>query len=145
MKFLKMDHIGVVVNDLPAAKAFFLDFGFKLLGEAEMEGGWLDLVVGLKGVKSAIAVLGTPDGEANVELIKYYSPVDENGIQPNSPNNYGIRNIAFEVDDIEAVYARFKEKGMPHLGEIQQYEDIYKLCYCRGPEGIILMIAERLK
>ncbi|MBN9391732.1 MAG: VOC family protein [Chloroflexi bacterium] len=145
MKFLKLDHIGVVVNDMAAAKAFFLDFGLELLGESEMEGKWLDKLVGLEGVRSGIAVFRAPNGDANLELIKYYSPEDENGIRPNYPNNYGIRNICFEVDDVEAIFARLKEKGMPQLGEIQQYEDEYKLCYCRGPEGIILMVAQKLK
>jgi catechol 2,3-dioxygenase-like lactoylglutathione lyase family enzyme len=145
MKFLKMDHVSVVVNDLAAAKAFFLDFGLELRGEGELEAEWVDKVVGIKGVRSGFAVLGTPGGGTNIELIKYYRPVDENGSQPPNSNTLGISNIAFEVDDIEAVYAGFKAKGMPHLGEIQQFENIYKLCYCRGPEGIIIMLAERLK
>lgn len=145
MKFLRLDHIGVVVNDIAAAKAFFLDFGFESLGESEMEGEWLDRLVGLEGVKSGITVLRTPNGDANLELIKYHSPTDEKGIQPNYPNTLGIRNICFEVDDIEAVVAGFKAKGVPHLGDIQQFEDVYKICYCYGPEGIILMLAERLK
>jgi catechol 2,3-dioxygenase-like lactoylglutathione lyase family enzyme len=145
MKFRKIDHIGVVVNDLDAAKAFFLDFGLELMGEGEQEGAWLDKVVGLKGVKTGFAVLRTPDGGANLELIKYYKPLDELEIQLSYSNTIGIRNIAFEVDDIEAVVAELKQKGIKSLGEIQQYEESYKICYWRGPEGIILMLAEPLK
>ncbi len=144
MKFKKIDHIGIVVNNLEAAKAFFLDFGLEVVGEAEVEGEWVDRVVGLKGVKSAIVVLRTPDGGANLELIKYYSPsAEQESQQP--PNTVGIRNIAFEVDDIEAVVAELKKKGIESIGEIQQYEQSYKLCYWRGPEGIILMLAEPLQ
>ncbi len=145
MKLKKIDHIGIVVNDLAAAKAFFLDLGLEVDGEAEMEGEWVDQVVGFKGVKSAISVLRAPDGGANIELIKYYKPLDEREIQQPFPNTPGIRNIAFEVDDIEAVVARLNEKGYYTLGEVPQYEDIYKLCYIHGPEGIIIMLAEALK
>jgi catechol 2,3-dioxygenase-like lactoylglutathione lyase family enzyme len=145
MKFQRLDHIGVVVNDLPAAKAFFLDFGLAVLGEGEMEGEWLGRIVGLKGVKTGFVVMGTPEGGANIELIRYYQPVDERAIQPVYSNTLGIRNIAFEVDDIEAVVAELKKKGIESLGEIQQYEESYKLCYWRGPEGIILMLAQPLK
>lgn len=133
-----------MVNDLEAAKAFFLDFGMEVVGEAEVEGEWVDRVVGIKGVKSAIVVLRTPDGGANLELIKYHTPsVQQESQQP--PNTVGIRNIAFEVDDIEAVVAELKKKGIESIGEIQQYEQFYKLCYWRGPEGIILMLAESLQ
>ncbi|HEX5324885.1 MAG TPA: VOC family protein [Capsulimonadaceae bacterium] len=145
MKILRMDHVGVVVNDLPAAKEFFLDLGLELLGEAELEGAWLDEVVGLKGVKSAIAMMGTPDGEANVELTKFYAPGDEKGIQPNFSNTLGIRHITFAVEDIEGIVAKLKAKGTEIFSEIHNYEDIYKLCYIRGPEGIILELAERIK
>ena len=145
MKFQKIDHIGIVVNDLPAAKAFFLDFGLEVEGEAEVEGEWVDRVVGLDSVKSAIAVLRSPDGGANIELIKYYKPSGEQEIQQPLANTFGIRNIAFTVDDIETVVAELKKKGIELFGEVQQYEESYKLCYIRGPEGIILMLAEPLK
>jgi catechol 2,3-dioxygenase-like lactoylglutathione lyase family enzyme len=145
MKFKRIDHIGVVVNDLDAAKAFFLDFGLEVEGEGEVEGEWVDQVVGLNNVKSTIVVLRTPDGGANIELIKYYKPLDEREVQQAYSNTPGIRNIAFEVDDIEAVVAELNEKGYNTFGEVQQYEEYYKLCYIRGPEGIILMLAEPLK
>jgi catechol 2,3-dioxygenase-like lactoylglutathione lyase family enzyme len=144
MKIQKTDHIGIVVNDLPAAKAFFLDLGLELQGEAEVEGKWVDRVVGLTNVSSNIAVLRPPDGGSNIELIKYNNPSSEQGNQLPLANTPGIRNIAFTVDDIEAVVAHLKKKGMEIFGEIQQYEESYKLCYIRGPEGIILMLAEEL-
>jgi len=139
-----MDHVSVNVNDLPAAKAFFLDFGFEVQGEGELEGEWLDKIVGLNGVKTALVMLSLPDGQANLELVKYYSPSDEKGIQQSSVNALGIRHIAFAVEDIEALVARLKKKGMEIFSEIQNYENMYKLCYVRGPEGIILELAEEL-
>ena len=145
MKFRKMDHIGIVVKDLEAAKAFFLDFGLVADGNGEIEGEWVDKTVGIKDVKSTISVLRAPEGGANLELIKYHRPSEEPETQQPSANTMGIRNIAFVVDDIEAVVAKFKEKGIEPFGEITQYEDIYKLCYIHGPEGIILMLAEELK
>jgi catechol 2,3-dioxygenase-like lactoylglutathione lyase family enzyme len=144
MNIQKTDHIGIVVNDLPAAKAFFLDLGLELQGEAEVEGKWVDRVVGLTNVRSSIAVLRPPDGGSNIELIKYNNPSSEQEIQLPLANTFGIRNIAFTVDDIEAVVAGLKEKGMEIFGDIQKYEKSYKLCYIRGPEGIILMLAEEL-
>jgi catechol 2,3-dioxygenase-like lactoylglutathione lyase family enzyme len=145
MRFLKIDHIGIVVNDLDAAKAFFLDFGLEVEGEADIEGEWVDKVVGINNVKSAIAVLQAPDGGATIELIKYHRPSDEQEIQQPLANTFGIRNIAFTVDDIDAVVAELKKKGVELFGEVVQYEEFYKLCYIRGPEGIILMLAEALK
>jgi catechol 2,3-dioxygenase-like lactoylglutathione lyase family enzyme len=125
MKFQKIDHIGVVVNDLDAAKAFFLDFGLEVQGEGEVEGEWVDRVVGLQGVKSAIVVLRPPDGGTNIELIKYIRPSAQQEIQQPLANTFGIRNIAFTVDDIEAVVAKLKERGMEIFDEIQQYEESY--------------------
>ena len=145
MKFQKIDHIGIVVNDLAAAKAFFLDFGLEVEGEGEVEGEWVDKVVGLNEVKSSIVVLRAPDGGSNIELIKYHNPSGEPEIQQPLANTFGIRNIAFTVDDIDAVVAALKQKGMEIFGEVQQYQEFYKLCYIRGPEGIILMLAEPLQ
>lgn len=144
MKLQRIDHIGIVVNDLAAAKAFFLDFGLEVQGEADIEGEWADKTVGLKGVKSSIVVMRPPDGGANIELIQDHQPPNEQQT-PKNANTVGISNIAFVVDDIDAVVAKMKEKGMELFGEVAQYQDIYKLCYIRGPEGIILMLAEELK
>lgn len=145
MKIQRIDHVGVVVNDLAAAKAFFLDLGLELQGEAELEGSLVDQVVGLNDVKTAMVWLRMPDGQASLELIKFYTPSDENGIQQSCANTLGIRHIAFAVEDIEAIVAKLKKNGTEIFSEIQNYEDIYKLCYVRGPEGIILELAEQIK
>lgn len=145
MKIHRIDHVGVVVNDLPAAKAFFLNLGLEVIGEAELEGEWLDRIVGLNNVKTASVMLRTPDGQTNLELAKFYTPSDERGIQQSSANTLGIRHIAFVVEDIEAVVTKLKKKGVEIFSEIQHYEEIYKLCYIRGPEGIILELAEQIK
>lgn len=145
MKIRRIDHVGINVNDLPAAKAFFLDFGLELLGEWKAEGEWLDRIVGLRGVQTECAMFGTQDGEANIELVKYHMPSDEKGLQPSLANTLGLRHVTFAVEDIEAVVTKLKKKGAELFSEIQNYEDIYKLCYVRGPEGIILELAEELK
>lgn len=145
MKIKKIDHVGVNVNDLSAAKEFFLDFGLEVKGEWEMEGELMGYAVGLNDAKVACVGLGMPDGQTWIELIKFYSPLDENDIQQTFANTLGIRHIAFTVEDIEAVVANLKKKGTEIFSEIQQYEESYKLCYVRGPEGIILELAEEIK
>lgn len=145
MKVHRIDHLGIVVKDLAAAKAFFLDFGLELQGEGEMEGEWLDKIVGLSNVKDAYAMLRTPDGETNIELIQFYRPSDESTDRQPLANTLGIRHIAFVVEDIETHITRLKKQGMEVFSEVQHYEDGYKLCYVRGPEGIILELAEPIK
>jgi catechol 2,3-dioxygenase-like lactoylglutathione lyase family enzyme len=131
------------------AKEFFLEFGLKILGEAILEGGLVDRVTGLRDVKSEIVMMGMPggtqDGEANIELVKFHNPVDEKGVQPSLANTLGIRHITFDVEDIEALAAKLKTGGAEFFSEIQNYQDTYKLCYVRGPEGIILELAEKIK
>lgn len=144
MKIQRIDHVGVIVNDLAAAKAFFLDLGLEVQGEGEVEGEWVDRVIGLDNVKTAVVMLRVPGGQANIELAQFFTPSDEGGIQPLPANTLGIRHIAFAVEDIEAVVARLKEKGTEPFSEIQDFEGRYKLCYVRGPEGIILEFAEQL-
>ena len=145
MKIQRIDHVGVIVNDLSAAKEFFLDFGLEVKGEWEMEGELMGYAVGLNDVKVACVGLGAPDGQTWIELIKFYTPSDEKDIQQSLANTLGIRHIAFTVEDIEAVVAKLKKKGTEIFSEIQQYEESYKLCYVRGPEGIILELAEEIK
>jgi catechol 2,3-dioxygenase-like lactoylglutathione lyase family enzyme len=145
LKIQKIDHVGVIVKDLSAAKEFFLDFGLEVKGEWEMEGELMGYAVGLNDVKVACVGLGMPDGQTWIELIKFYSPSDEKDIQQSYANTLGIRHIAFTVEDIEAIVAKLKKKGTKIFSEIQRYEDSYKLCYVRGPEGIILELAEELK
>ncbi|MBF6614991.1 MAG: VOC family protein [Chloroflexi bacterium] len=155
MKVHRIDHVSINVNDLPAAKAFFLDLGLELQGEGSLEGAWLDQLVGLNNVKTSLAFFRVPgcqdqgEGEgqtnqASIELVKYHTPSDENGIQQPLANTLGIRHIAFVVEDIEAVVARLKEKGIETFSEIYNYQGMYKLCYVRGPERIILELAEQI-
>jgi catechol 2,3-dioxygenase-like lactoylglutathione lyase family enzyme len=145
MKIQRIDHVGVIVSDLSAAKAFFLDFGLEVQGEGELEGELLDQVTGLNDAKTAVVWFGTPDGQAHIELVKFYTPSDEKGIQQSFANTLGIRHIAFAVEDIEALVTKLKKKGTEIFSEIQTYENMYKLCYVRGPEGIILELAEQIK
>ncbi len=145
MKIQRIDHVGVIVNDLAAAKAFFLDLGLEVQGEGEVEGEWVDRVIGLDNVKNAVVMLRVPGGQANIELVQFFTPSDEGGIQQLPANTLGIRHITFAVEDIEAVVARLKEKGTETFSEIQDFEGRYKLCYVRGPEGIILELAEQIK
>jgi catechol 2,3-dioxygenase-like lactoylglutathione lyase family enzyme len=144
MKMQRIDHVGVIVDNLPAAKAFFLDFGLDVQWEGELEGAWLDRIVGLNGVRTEAVMVALPDGQANLELIKFHTPSDDQGIPPQPANTLGIRHIAFVVDDIEAIVSSLKRKGMETVGVIQNYENAYKLCFVRGPEGIILELAEQI-
>lgn len=144
MKIHRVDHVGIVVRDLAAAKAFFMDLGMEVEGEGEMEGELLDRIVGLNNVKTAKVSLRAPGGGATIELVRYDRPVDQGGIPRDSANTPGIRHIAFEVDDIGAVVASLKKNGREFFSEVQNYLGIYKLCYVRGPEGIILELAERI-
>ena len=159
MKVRRIDHVGIIVNDLPAAKAFFLDFGLEMLGEGKVEGEWVERIIGLQDVNEDVAMLRTPngdanielvmlrtpDGDTNIELVKFHTLSDENGIQRPSANTLGIRHIAFAVEDIEALVTKLIKKGAELIGEIYTYENAYKLCYVRGPEGIILELAEEIK
>lgn len=145
MKIRRADHIGINVIDYDAAKAFFLDLGLEVQGEAESEGEWLDQTIGLKGAKTKFSMLQMPEGGVKIELIKFNAPPDEQGIQRSDYHTLGIRHLALVVDDIDAIAARLKSKGTEFISEVQQYEDIYKLCYVRGPEGIILELAQELK
>lgn len=145
MKVSKIDHVGIVVNDLAAAKAFFLALSFEQLGEGDVEGEWVERIIGLQNVKVKVAMLQTPDGEANIELVKFHNPIDENGVQRAFSNTLGIRHIALDVEDIEAVVVTMQENGGELVGKIQTYEDSYRLCYMRGPEEIILELAEKLR
>ena len=145
MKINRIDHVSINVNDLSEAKAFFLDLGLEVKAEWELDGKQLDRIVGLTNVKTACVGLGMPDGQAWIELVKFYSPSDEKDIQQPFANTLGIRHICFAVEDIEGIVAKLKKKGTEIFSEIQQYEESYKLCYVRGPEGIILELAEKIR
>lgn len=139
-----MDNVLIVVDDLEAVKAFFVELGMELEGEMPVEGRWVDRIVGLENVRCDIATLRTPDGHSRIELDKFHSPAAVKA-EPNAPvNTMGIRRIMFAVDDIDDVLARLRKHGAELIGEVTQYEDKYKLCYIRGPEGIIVGLAEEL-
>lgn len=145
MKINKIDHVSINVNNLSEAKAFFVDLGLEVQAEWELDGEQLDRIVGLNDVKTACVGLGMSDGQTWIELVKFYTPSDEKDIQQTFANTLGIRHICFAVEDIEAVVAKLKKRGTEIFSEIQQYEENYKLCYVRGPEGIILEMAEKLR
>jgi catechol 2,3-dioxygenase-like lactoylglutathione lyase family enzyme len=144
MTVRRMDNVGIVVDDLAAVTAFFVELGLKVDGEMTVEGRWVDRVVGLVGVRNEIAMMRTPDGHGRLELIKFHSPPAVSA-EPNAPpNTLGIRRIMFAVEDIEDVLARLQAHGAKLVGDVVQYEDKYLLCYVRGPEGIIVALAEQL-
>jgi catechol 2,3-dioxygenase-like lactoylglutathione lyase family enzyme len=140
----RMDHVGIVVEDLAAAKAFFVELGLELQGERPVEGRWVDRVVGLEGVQAEIAMLETPDRHVRLELTKFHTPSGGGGDRRAPANTPGIRHLAFVVDDIDAVVAGLRARGAELVGELERYENIYRLCYVRGPEGIIVELAERI-
>jgi catechol 2,3-dioxygenase-like lactoylglutathione lyase family enzyme len=145
MTVLRMDNVGIVVDDLEAAIAFFVELGLELEGETTVEGDSVDRIVGLDGVRSDIAMLRTPDGHSRLELSKFHTPTAVSGEPRNAPvNRLGMGRIMFAVDDIEEVLARLQARGAVLVGEVVQYEDGYRLCYIRGPEGIIVALAEPL-
>jgi catechol 2,3-dioxygenase-like lactoylglutathione lyase family enzyme len=144
MPIQRMDHVGVVVEDLAAAVAFFVELGLELQGEGAVEGAWVDRVVGLDGVRAEIAMLQTPDGHGRVELSQFHAPLGPGGNRHAPANVPGIRHLAFVVDDIDATVAGLRARGAELVGEVERYRDIYRLCYVRGPEGIIVELAERI-
>jgi len=145
MTIRRMDNVGIVVDDLDAAIAFFTELGMEREGEAQIEGLWADRTVGLDGVRSDIALMRTPDGHSKLELTKYHSPAAI-GARPQNPppNTLGLHRIMFAVDDIDDTVARLRPHGAELLGELVQYQDSYRLCYLRGPAGIIVALAEQL-
>jgi catechol 2,3-dioxygenase-like lactoylglutathione lyase family enzyme len=145
MTLQRMDNILIVVDDLEAVKAFFVELGMELEGQAMVEGPWVDRIVGLENVRSEIAMMRTPDGHGRIELDKFHTPPAVRAEPENTPvNTLGIRRIMFTVDNIEDVLGRLRAHGAELMGELTQYEDMYRLCYIRGPEGIIVALAEQL-
>jgi catechol 2,3-dioxygenase-like lactoylglutathione lyase family enzyme len=144
MTIQRMDHVGVVVDDMEAAKAFFVELGLTLKGEWTAEGAWVDRVVGLEGVRADCAMVETPDGHAQLELVKFHAPAGPAGDLHAPSNALGLRHITFEVDDLDAVLARIPEHGAELVGEVERYENVYRLCYIRGPAGIIVELGERI-
>jgi catechol 2,3-dioxygenase-like lactoylglutathione lyase family enzyme len=143
MTIRRMDHVGIVVDDLAAATKFFVELGLELEGEGPVEGDWVDRIVGLEGVQADIVGLQTPDGTTWLELTRFRSPSSQSGDADAPVNTRGIRHIAFAVDDIDAVVAGLRDRGAELVGEVVRYED-YWLCYVRGPEGIMIELAEQI-
>lgn len=141
----RMDHVSIIVDDLPAAVAFFTTLGMELEGSMPVEGKWVDQLNGLEEVKVDITMMRTPDGNSKVELTKFRSPelIEVTpAIAP--PNTLGLRQIMFAVDDLDDTLERLRAHGAELIGKLVKYENMYKLCYVRGPAGIIVALAEEL-
>ncbi|MCD0484868.1 VOC family protein [Streptacidiphilus sp. ASG 303] len=144
MTVQRMDNVAIVVDDLDAAVAFFTELGLELEGRAQIEGLYADRTVGLDGVRSDIAMMRTPDGHSKLELTKYHTPaVSEAGPRNPPANTLGLHRVMFAVDDIDDIVARLRTHGAELLGGVAQYEDVFRLCYLRGPAGIIVALAEQ--
>src|SRR4030088_1336862 len=139
MTIQRMDNVLIVVDDLEAAKSFFIELGLELEGETQVEGPSVDSLIGLKDVRATLALMRTPDGQGRIELDKFHTP---NAIRFGPVNALGIRRIMFAVEDIDAVVARLLARGAELIGEVVQYEDTYRLGYIRGPERLILGLSE---
>lgn len=142
----RMDHVSIVVEDLEAAKAFFVALGMEPEGEAPIEGDWVDRINALDGVRVTIAMMRTPDGQSKLELTTFHHP----GVISPEPANalgnvLGLRSIMFEVDDLDTTVAALRAHGGELIGTIEEYENIYRLCYLRGPAGIIVSLAQDLR
>jgi catechol 2,3-dioxygenase-like lactoylglutathione lyase family enzyme len=145
MTIQRMDNVAIVVDDLDAAVAFFTELGMELEGKGQIEGPWADRTVGLNGIRSEIAMMRTPDGHGKLELTKYLAPAPS-GAEPEDPppNTLGLHRVMFAVDDIHDTVARLHAHGAELLGGVAQYEDLFLLCYLRGPAGIIVALAEQI-
>jgi catechol 2,3-dioxygenase-like lactoylglutathione lyase family enzyme len=144
MSIQRLEHIGVVVDDLAAAIEFFVALGLQVEGEAMVEGGWVDRIVGLEGVRSEIVMLVTADGHGRLELTKFHSPAGAEPGPAAPANAMGLRHVSFRVDDVEAAVSGLRARGVELVGELVQYSNSYKLCYVRGPEGIIVELAQAI-
>jgi catechol 2,3-dioxygenase-like lactoylglutathione lyase family enzyme len=145
MTILRMDNVAIVVDDLDSAVAFFTELGMELEGRSEIEGLFADQTVGIDGLRSEIAMMRTPDGHSKLELTKYHVP-EAIAPEPRSlpPNTLGLHRVMFAVDDIHDTIARLRPHGAELLGDVAQYENIFLLCYLRGPAGIIVALAEQI-
>lgn len=145
MTIERMEHVGIVVDDLADATAFFVELGMRPQGEGQVEGTWVGRVIGLEGVRVQIAMLETPGGDGRIELVQFLAPTSPDGDRRAPANAPGLRHLAFRVDDVDAVVARLQARGAELVGEVERYEDRYRLCYIRGPAGIIVELAEQLR
>lgn len=145
MSILRMDSVGIVVKDIKAAVEFFEELGLRLEGQMIVEGRWVDQTIGLKNVRSEIARLHTPDGLGTIELSQFHRPKAGRTKPKNAPvNTLGVGRIMFEVADLRKTLARLRKHGAKLVGQVTEYENIYRLCYVRGPEGVLIALAEKL-
>jgi len=144
MTVKRMDNVGIVVEDIDAAIAFFVELGLDLEGRAPIEGDWADGVTGLPGMRVEIAMMRTPDGHSRLELSRFLAPpvVADHRVSP--VNALGYLRVMFTVDDIDDTLVRLGKRGATLVGDVVQYENMYRLCYIRGPEGILIGLAEQL-
>jgi catechol 2,3-dioxygenase-like lactoylglutathione lyase family enzyme len=141
-----MDNVLVVVEDLDEAIAFFAELGMELEGRAVLEGEWVDRTIGIDGARDEIATLRTPDGHSRLELTQFHTPAAVGPNPRDLPTNaLGYRRIMFAVDDLDGTLARLRPLGAELVRDIVEYEDVYRLCFIRGPSGIILGLAQPLK
>jgi catechol 2,3-dioxygenase-like lactoylglutathione lyase family enzyme len=146
MAIHRMDNVLIVVQDLDAVIAFFVELGMELEGKGPVEGRWVERVIGIEGVRQDVAMLRSPDGHGRIELAMFHTPEAISTEPKDAPvNTLGIRRIMFAVEDIDGVVERMRSHGAELVGEVAQYEDLYRLCYLRGPEGIIVGLAEALQ
>jgi catechol 2,3-dioxygenase-like lactoylglutathione lyase family enzyme len=139
-----MEHVGIVVDDLAAATEFFVRLGLEVSGEGTAAGDWVGRIVGLQGVRAEIVFVQTPDGHTQFELTKFHAPSFEGDAAPEPANAPGLRHISFAVDDIDAMVDDLRARGTELVGEVVTFEDTYRLCYLRGPEGIIVELAQQV-
>jgi catechol 2,3-dioxygenase-like lactoylglutathione lyase family enzyme len=142
---LRFDHLGVVVDDLDAAAAFFLGLGFEGGGPQVVEGEIVDAITGLDGVRAEMMMVRTPDRSGTLELIKYHAPAGGQRPEPLPPNRPGLRHFAIEVEDLDGIVERLRAQGFDTVGDVRDYGTSYRLCYVRGPEGLIVELAETIK
>ncbi|HEY7625743.1 MAG TPA: VOC family protein [Ilumatobacteraceae bacterium] len=145
MAIQRMDNVLIVVDDIDAVISFFVELGMELEGKGPIEGEWVERIIGIHDVRQDVAMLRTPDGHGRIELTMFHTPKAMTP-EPKDPpaNTLGIRRVMFAVDDIDDVVARLQSHGAELVGEVVQYENVYRLCYVRGPEGIVVGLAEQI-
>ena len=144
MTVKRMDNVGIVVKDIDAAVEFFAELGLELEGRAPIEGDWADSITGLHGMRVEIAMMRTPDGHSRLELYRFLAPPVVADHRRAPVNAYGYLRVMFTVEDIDDTLARLHKRGAKLVGKVAQYEDVYRLCYIRGPEGILIGLAQQL-
>jgi catechol 2,3-dioxygenase-like lactoylglutathione lyase family enzyme len=144
MTVKRMDNVGIVVEDIDAAVEFFTELGLGLEGRATIEGEWAGRITGLRDQRVEIAMMRTPDGHSRLELSRFLTPPVVADHRNDPVNALGYLRVMFAVEDIDDTVARLRKRGAQLVGEVVQYEDTYRLCYIRGPEGILIGLAQEL-